>query len=184
MAEAVKVALIRDEAFFHWLVERAPALARFELSDVEQMIRRCAELHLTHIATGGDPFEQGNARPLDFGHWAAHKLEMMTRHAVRHGEAVAIGMALDARYAVEIGMLAEPDFTAIVDLLVALKLPVWHDALRDSELFAGLAEFREHLGGELCITLVDTIGRGVDVREVRLDLVRRAIDWLDAKRAA
>jgi 3-dehydroquinate synthase len=184
MAEAVKVALIRDAAFFRWLAANAAALARFEVPEVEYMIRRCAELHLAHIATGGDPFEQGSARPLDYGHWAAHKLEMMTRHAVRHGEAVAIGMALDARYAVEIGMLAEADFLAIVDLLVALRLPIWHDALRDRELSTGLAEFREHLGGELCITLLEAIGRGVDVREVDLDVVARAIDWLAQRRAA
>jgi len=184
MAEAVKVALIRDAAFFRWLAANAAALARFEVPEVEYMIRRCAELHLAHIATGGDPFEQGSARPLDYGHWAAHKLEMMTRHAVRHGEAVSIGMALDARYAVEIGMLAEADFLEIVDLLVALRLPIWHDALRDRELSAGLAEFREHLGGELCITLLEAIGRGVDVREVDLDVVARAIDWLAQRRAA
>jgi len=184
MAEAVKVALIRDAAFFRWLAANAAALARFEVPEVEYMIRRCAELHLAHIATGGDPFEQGSARPLDYGHWAAHKLEMMTRHAVRHGEAVSIGMALDARYAVEIGMLAEADFLEIVDRLVALRLPIWHDALRDRELSAGLAEFREHLCGELCITLLEAIGRGVDVREVDLDVVARAIDWLAQRRAA
>ena len=39
------------------------------------IVRRCAELHLDHIASSGDPFELGSSRPLDFGHWAAHKLE-------------------------------------------------------------------------------------------------------------
>jgi 3-dehydroquinate synthase len=175
MAEAVKVALIRDAAFFDWLVAQRAALAAFEPRAVETLIRRCAELHLAHIAGGGDPFEQGNARPLDFGHWAAHKLELLTGHALRHGEAVAIGIALDARYSVEAGMLAEADYLAIVELLRVLRLPVWHDALRSRELLDGLAEFREHLGGELCITLLAAIGRGVDARDVRPELVQRAI---------
>src|SRR6185312_16684743 len=104
MAEAVKVALVRDAKFFAWLRAAAPRLAAFDRDAVAQSIRRCAELHLAHIATGGDPFELGNARPLDFGHWAAHKLEVMTDHALRHGEAVALGMALDARYSVEAGL--------------------------------------------------------------------------------
>jgi 3-dehydroquinate synthase len=146
------------------------------------MIRRCAELHLAHIATGGDPFEQGNARPLDFGHWAAHKLELLTGHALRHGEAVAIGMALDARVSVEAGLLGEPDYAAILELLGALRLPVWHDALRAPELVDGLAEFREHLGGELCITLLAAIGRGVDARDVRPELVARALAALAGRR--
>jgi 3-dehydroquinate synthase len=178
MAEAVKVALIRDAAYFHWLVEHRAQLAAFEPAAVERMIRRCAELHLAHIANGGDPFEQGSARPLDFGHWAAHKLELVTDHALRHGEAVAIGMALDARYSVEAGMLGAADHRAIVELLTGLGLPVWHDALRSPALLDGLAEFREHLGGELCITLLAAIGRGVDARDVRPELVARAIAHL------
>jgi 3-dehydroquinate synthase len=182
MAEAVKVALVRDARFFGWLVEHKAALAAFEPAAVEALIRRCAELHLAHIATGGDPYEQGNARPLDFGHWAAHKLEILTGHALRHGEAVAIGMALDARYSVEAGLLGEPDFAVIVELLGALRLPVWHEALRAPELLDGLAEFREHLGGELCITLLAAIGRGVDARDVRPAVMQRAITALTERR--
>jgi len=178
MAEAVKVGLIRDRALFDWLVANAGALARFDLEAVEQSIRRCAELHLTHIATGGDPFEQGNARPLDYGHWAAHKLEMLTEHELRHGEAVSIGMALDANYAVLAGMLHADDYQTIISLLRALGLPTWHDALRDARLLDGLDEFREHLGGELCITLLREIGRGVEVREIDRTLVTRAIQQL------
>lgn len=176
MAEAVKVALIRDAAFFDWLATSAAALRAFELPVVEQLIRRCAELHLEHIARGGDPFEQGNARPLDYGHWSAHKLETLTEHAVRHGEAVAIGMVLDAHYAVLAGMLSEAACKRIVDLVAALGLPTWHELLDSPSLMTGLDDFREHLGGDLCITLLADIGKGVDVREVDTSLVRRAID--------
>ncbi|MGH6916891.1 MAG: 3-dehydroquinate synthase, partial [Geminicoccaceae bacterium] len=98
MAEAVKVALIRDEKFFAWLERHAEDLVTFRRPALARMIRRCAELHMHQIAHGGDPFETGSARPLDYGHWSAHKLETLTRHHVRHGEAVAIGVALDARY--------------------------------------------------------------------------------------
>lgn len=178
MAEAIKVALIRDAQFFEWLVAHAPQLRAFEPTAVEAMIRRCAELHLAHIATGGDPFEQGNARPLDYGHWAAHKLEVLTAHALRHGEAVAIGMVLDARYAVLAGMLSEDRYARIRALVEALGLPTWHAALDDAALIGGLEDFREHLGGELCITLLRDIGNGVDVREIATPLVRGAIDQL------
>ncbi|MFQ5546411.1 MAG: 3-dehydroquinate synthase, partial [Acidiferrobacterales bacterium] len=98
MAEAAKVSLIRDSSFFKWLETRADDLAVFEPNAAAYLIRRCAEIHMRHITTGGDPFETGSARPLDFGHWSAHKLESLTNHALRHGEAVAIGIALDTRY--------------------------------------------------------------------------------------
>jgi 3-dehydroquinate synthase len=180
MAEAIKVALIRDTAFFYWMVEHAAELAAFELEAVETMIRRCAELHLEHIATGGDPFEQGSARPLDFGHWAAHKLELMSGYQLRHGEAVAIGIALDSAYSVEAGLLDARDHDAIVGLLEALGLPTSHELLGDPALLDGLAEFREHLGGELCIPLLGGIGEVVEVSEMSDDLMLRAVAKVNA----
>jgi 3-dehydroquinate synthase len=144
---------------------------------MQELIYRCAELHLQHIASG-DPFEFGSARPLDFGHWAAHKLELLTHHELRHGEAVAIGMALDARYSVEAGLLDERDFTRITTLLTRLRLPIHHAALHQPALLDGLADFREHLGGDLTITLLAAIGRGIDARDIRPDLVLRSLTAL------
>src|SRR5712691_2392571 len=101
MAEAVKVALVRDPEFFAWMRANVQALAACEPQTLSRLVRRCAELHLEHIATSGDPFELGSARPLDFGHWAAHKLEALSGNRLRHGEAVAIGMALDTVYSLK-----------------------------------------------------------------------------------
>jgi 3-dehydroquinate synthase len=188
MAEAVKVALIRDATFFSSLEASVPALAVGEPLALAALIRRCAELHLRHIGTGGDPFEKGSARPLDFGHWAAHKLEAMTAHEVRHGEAVAIGLLLDSRYSVECGLLPEADLARIERLLTGLGLPRWHEALEartpDGRLavLAGLDDFREHLGGELTITLLRGVGQAVDVHEVQETLVARSLAWMRQRR--
>ncbi len=152
MAEAIKVALIRDASFFDWLCDNSRALAAFEGPVVATMVRRAAELHLDHIETGGDPFEAGSSRPLDFGHWAAHKLEGLTHHALRHGEAVAIGIALDSLYSAASGWLPTHDAERVVTLIEALGLPTYHPALSQKtstgelEVERGLAEFREHLG--------------------------------------
>jgi 3-dehydroquinate synthase len=185
MAEAVKVALIRDGAFFRWLELHAGELSAFAPKTMDHLIRRCAELHMRQIALGGDPFERGSARPLDFGHWSAHKLELMTEHALRHGEAVAIGVALDARYSVLAGHLADGDDRRIIDLLTRLGLPVFHPALKDADSFGeyrllrGLRDFREHLGGELTITLLAGLGEGVEVHEMDERLIVQAITWLE-----
>ena len=184
ISEAVKVALIRDRTFFHWLEENAGRLARFERSAEEHMIRRCAELHMQQIARGGDPFETGSARPLDFGHWAAHKLETLTGHAVAHGEAVAIGVALDTRYSVLAGLLPEGGDLRVARLLRRLGFRLHHPALEtrreDGKLaiLAGLEEFREHLGGELTVTLLEDLGVGVEVHRIEPGRVQEAIAWL------
>lgn len=190
MAEAVKVALIRDGAFFAWLERSADALTLFEPDAVAYMIRRCAELHMHQIALGGDPFEQGSARPLDFGHWSAHKLETLSRNHLRHGEAVAIGIALDTRYSVLAGLLPEGEDLRVAVLLEHLGFRLWHPALarRDAAgrplVLAGLEEFREHLGGRLTITLLAGIGRGIEVNAMNPALVAESIGWLAAREAA
>jgi len=184
MAEAVKVALIRDASFYTWLEQNADDLAVFKESAMQVMIKRCAELHMHQIGHGGDPFETGSARPLDYGHWAAHKLETITRYHLRHGEAVAIGLALDTRYSVLSGLLPEGDEDRVCFLLEHLGFRLWHPGLElDSsdgrlEVLAGLADFREHLGGKLTITLLDSIGTGVEVNEMDDDLVEKSIQWL------
>ena len=84
--EAIKVSLIRDAEFFEAIESKADELAQLDEEALEMVIRRSAELHMNHIAQGGDPFELGSARPLDFGHWSAHKLEQISDFRVGHGE--------------------------------------------------------------------------------------------------
>jgi 3-dehydroquinate synthase len=190
MAEAVKVALIRDAVFFDWLEANAEDLRNFESAAMRHMIRRCAELHMKQIGQGGDPFETGSARPLDYGHWSAHKLESLTSHELRHGEAVAIGLALDTRYSVQVGLLAPGGEERVYSLLKSLGFHLWHPALerRDADgewlLLRGLQEFREHLGGDLTITLLQSLGVGVEVHQMDSREILRALTWLRRKEQA
>jgi 3-dehydroquinate synthase len=177
IAEAVKVALIRDAGFFYWIEDNAARLNGRDLPAMNQLIRRCAELHLQHIA-GGDPFETGSSRPLDFGHWSAHKLEQLTGFEVLHGEAVAMGIALDTQYSFLSGKLSQENALRIIRLLEQLGFAVTHPLMQverpDSPLLAGLEEFREHLGGRLTIMLLKDIGKGEEVHELDTALLKTA----------
>ena len=183
IAEAVKVALIKDRSFFEFIRDRSGDLARRDSQAMEQLIYRCCQLHLNHIASYGDPFEMGSSRPLDFGHWAAHKLEHLTNYRLRHGEAVAIGMALDCTYSYLTGLLDRADWTQIIETLKQLGFELYVPELgRDLEntksknsIFSGLVEFREHLGGNLAIMLLQKIGQGTEVNRVNIDLYQQAI---------
>ena len=172
IAEAFKVALIKDARFFRWLCRHAAALRRRAPQTMAQLVTRCAELHLDHIARGGDPFELGRARPLDFGHWSAHRLEVLSRYRLGHGQAVAAGIALDAAYAVRLGHLSAQAFRALVRGLWQAGLPVWYPEFarrhRAGQLaiFQGLEDFREHLGGELALTLPRGVGRRTEIHAV------------------
>jgi 3-dehydroquinate synthase len=184
ISEAIKVALVKDATFFHWLVDNATVLARRDLPAMQYLIRRCADLHMQHIRSG-DPFEMGSSRPLDFGHWSAHKLEQLTGFSIRHGEAVAIGIALDSVYSHLSGRLSEDALEQILELNKTLGLGITHPLLEVSDdkspLLKGLEEFREHLGGRLTITLLNGIGKGAEVHEMDGSMIRKASQWLKNK---
>lgn len=187
--EAVKVALIRDAAFYHEIESRADELAELKPAMLEHVVQRSAELHVEHIATSGDPFELGSARPLDFGHWAAHKLEQVSHFAVAHGEAVAIGIAVDLLYSVRIGLLDRPTAERIIALIERIGFETYAPQLLETSptgdeiILAGLEEFREHLGGELTITLVPEIGRKIEVHEMDKALIIEAVEELRERAA-
>ncbi len=179
--EAVKVALIRDKDFFEAIERDAGLLREFEPAAMQRLIYRCAELHLDHIATSGDPFEFGSARPLDFGHWAAHKLEQISEYRLRHGEAVAIGIALDTIYSRKMGHLDAASTERALKLLELLGFELYANELLHADsgnsliVLEGLEEFREHLGGALAITLLKGIGQGFEVHKISLPKVIEAI---------
>lgn len=184
IVEAVKVALVKDAAFFRWIEEHTTQLSQLHPHTLEETIERSALLHASHIAYGGDPFETGNSRPLDFGHWAAHKLEQLTDFKLSHAEAVSVGLALDTIYSWKSGRLDENSAVRILSVLKKLKLPFWHPALEKKsangvrEVFNGLEEFREHLGGELTVLLLRDIGKGEDVHSMDKNLLEECIEWL------
>lgn len=187
MAEAIKVALVKDRFFFDWLEKHHAKLARFDADAMQYMIRRCTELHMSEIMRHGDPFENGHARPLAFGHWAAHRLETLTNFTLKHGEAVAIGMAIDARYSVLSNHLAPGGDERLCRLLENLGFSLWNDALLDNNssgergILQGINDFNEQIGGELSITLLADIGEGLAVDSIDVDRVLSAIDWLSSR---
>lgn len=182
IAEAVKVALIQDREFFDFLYDERSSLSRFAPAAMHRMIVRCAELHLAHIGHGGDAFEMGSSRPLDFGHWVAHRLEELSGSEVKHGEAVAIGIALDSLYSQQLGILGEMDLYRILTLLETLGFALSHPALSWLDVEKALCGFREHLGGDLSIPLLAGIGRKVEAHEIDIPLMKRCITLLGERR--
>lgn len=177
ISEAIKVALIKDRLFFEWIEQHATALVTRDKPAMQYVIRRCAEMHMTHISSG-DPFESGSSRPLDFGHWSAHKLEQLTNFEVTHGEAVAMGIALDSLYSCLSNRLAEADCARILNLLKTLGFAIFHPLMEveaeNSPIVTGLQEFQEHLGGQLTIMLLKELGVGEEVHQIDKNLLIQA----------
>lgn len=188
-SEAVKVALLKDRGMFEELCDAAPSIARRDMQAARGMIRASAVWHLKHITQGGDPFEMREARPLDYGHWSAHKLESLSDYTLRHGEAVAIGVAIDTVYSSLAHGLPAEDALRVLACLASLGFDLTHPLLEEKQiLYRGMEEFRQHLGGRLTLTMLRGIGDPIDVHQVDLDAMGAAIERVcrftdDAERA-
>ncbi len=190
VSEAIKVALLKDPAFFEWIESNTDALAARDEAATDRLVRRSAELHLEHITASGDPFERGSSRPLDFGHWAAHRLESLSHNNIIHGEAVAVGLAIDLMYSALIDLLDITIAERAISALESVGLDTFHPLLLNNlgaanpDLLLGLDEFREHLGGELTITLLADLGVGIEVNTMNPSLISAAITALRDRAAA
>ena len=183
IAEAFKVAIIKDADFFEFLCDNAAPLKNRDQQTMETLIRRCAIIHLDHISSAGDPFETGSARPLDFGHWSAHKIETMSDYWVGHGQAVSVGIAVDSCYAMREGLITPDLLERILDGLTACGLPIYLDYLSrrtggELDILAGLDDFREHLGGRLNVTLPDALGGKCEVHHIDREIIADAVEYL------
>ncbi|MES2827231.1 MAG: 3-dehydroquinate synthase [Bacteroidota bacterium] len=187
ISEAIKVALIKNPDFFYWIEAHADQLIAREQESMNYLIKLCAQLHMNHIA-GDDPFETGSARPLDFGHWAAHKLEQLSNFSVLHGEAVAMGIALDSTYSYLKGMLTQNQLHQILNLLLKLGYDISNPFIQikdlQSPILKGLSDFQEHLGGILTITLLTDIGIGKEVNEMDKEVLIKASTYVTDYTAA
>jgi 3-dehydroquinate synthase len=184
VAEALKVSIIRDREFFDELHARAERYPARDFAAMQALVIRCAEIHLEHIRSNGDPFEYGRARPLDFGHWSAHKLELLSGFRISHGEAVASGVLLDSIYAEKQRWISPEELAAIREAFFRSGFQLWFDELDLPEadgsraIFGGLRDFQEHLGGELTVTFPRGIGARHEVHEIDLALMEQAIQEL------
>lgn len=181
ISEAFKVAIIKDRLFLHELVTMAHRLRNRDEQSMERLIVRCAQLHAEHIATGGDPFEYGSARPLDFGHWSAHYLEVLTGHTLRHGEAVAMGIILDSIIARNRGLIDQAEYGRVSHGLLDCGFSLWHPMLEKRKddgllsIYDGLEEFRQHLGGELTLIMPDHLGSQCHINSIAYEEIERGV---------
>jgi 3-dehydroquinate synthase len=178
-SEIVKVALLKDKLLFTAIEKHTQQIGDRNSQASIGLIRKSAKLHFEHITLNGDPFELLDARPLDLGHWSAHKLEQMTHFELHHGEAVAIGLAIDITYANLMGWLSNSDHQRIINTLRRLGFKLFYPVMEHtSYLLKGLDEFREHLGGKLTIPMIKSISKPFDVHEIDTKQMRNAITYL------
>lgn len=130
VAECVKKGMIASPAYFAFIERAAPALMAGDPAALETLVRAAAAIKTELIAR--DPYEADLRRPLNFGHTIGHPLETVTGYApLLHGEAVAFGMAAEARIAARRGWLDPALLDRLLKVLGACRLPTDAASLPD-----------------------------------------------------
>ncbi|QDU65645.1 3-dehydroquinate synthase family protein [Engelhardtia mirabilis] len=157
IAEAIKVAVIASPQLFARLQAGADRLRAGDVDELAAVVHEAARLKMELIAR--DPYEADLRRPLNFGHTLGHPLETDRAYVgVRHGEAVAVGMAVATQLARSRGTIDEDDASAILDLLAVYGLDDPVGPVDGPGAVARLAEIRMIRGGALNFVLPRRIG--------------------------
>jgi len=163
LAEAMRLALVCEPRLFHWICDRAQALAAFERRSIEALTRWCARLQCERLGAGEARAAIGG-RAAGFGRWAEYGLRALAPET-DGSVAAAVGVAVDVLLSVVLTGLPPETAKAALETLAALGLPLWHEALGESDeearpaLLAGLAELRDREGGAPSIPLLQALGR-------------------------
>jgi 3-dehydroquinate synthase len=157
LAEAVKHAVIADAEHFAWLRSRTSRLLARDEATLEMLLLRSVAIKAEVVAA--DERETGRRAVLNAGHTVAHALEAATNFGLRHGEAVAIGLVLEARLGEQLGHTAAGTSAAIADLLTQCGLPVTMPrGVSRADVVAAMATDKKNRSGVLHFSLPARIG--------------------------
>ena len=176
MAEVIKYGLIRDPAFFQWLLDSQAALAARDTAPVAEAILRSCRNKAEVVAA--DETEQGNRALLNLGHTFGHAMETFTGYRDwLHGEAVSAGMVMAARMSLELGWLKQADLDRVSDSLAAWKLPVTApEGMARADFSELMALDKKVQNGRLRLVLLNQIGDALVTGEYDPNALTRTLE--------
>jgi 3-dehydroquinate synthase len=169
LAEVVKYGAIIDVGFFKWLENNAPALLTKQADVLEQAIAKSCQ-YKTEIVMR-DETEQGDRALLNFGHTFGHAMEVLLDYsALVHGEAVAIGMVLAAKFSAQLGYASVDDYVRLEQLLQTFGLPTtMPSGLNPESIINKMRMDKKAVSGEIRLILWRGIGKAFIEKKVSSD---------------
>lgn len=173
LGEVLKYGIIQDPALFQVVEDNLDAFYQLDLKVVEPVVRRCLEIKGEIVAA--DEEERGLRKILNHGHTFGHAIEQVTgyeRH--KHGEAVLMGMLLEARLAHRLGILPQEELERIEGALFRVNLPYNFDHLPLDAVLRALRQDKKNRNGAISFILPRAVGK---VEEVLLESEEVAEHW-------
>jgi 3-dehydroquinate synthase len=178
LAESIKKAIIASPAYWELIETHADAMLARDMDALELLVHGAGAIKAELIAR--DPYEEDSRRTLGFGHAIAHPLETVTGYCgLLHGEAVALGMVVEARMAVARGLLSETGLARMLGLLRRVGLPTTGAELParvdGRALLRAIERIRLIRGGSYRFVLPIDVGETVIADDVTPEELRSAL---------
>jgi 3-dehydroquinate synthase len=158
-AEVMKSALIKDAAFYEWLIENMYEICEKDLSVLEEMVVRCCGIK--KLVVEKDPTEQGDRALLNLGHTIGHAIEKAKNFELYHGECVALGTVAAAYISWKKEMLSMEEYYEIRDMFVPFYLPITVEDIEPQQILKLTKSDKKMSAGKIRFILLKKIGKAV-----------------------
>ncbi|MCM1038909.1 MAG: 3-dehydroquinate synthase [Ruminococcus sp.] len=173
-AEVMKYGLIKDAAFYEWLLDNMYEIHDRDLDVLEEMvIRSCT---VKKLVVEKDPKEQGERALLNFGHTIGHAIEKARNFELLHGECVALGAVAAAFISWKHNWLSMEEYYEIRDMFVPFNLPISIEDIDPQEILALTRSDKKMAAGQIRFVLLKKVGKAVIDRTVTDEDILNAVN--------
>lgn len=173
-AEVMKHGLIKDAAFYEWLLEKMYEICERDLPTLEEMVMRSCTVK--KLVVEKDPTEQGDRALLNFGHTIGHAIEKAKNFTLYHGECVALGAVAAAYISWKREMLSMEEYYEVRDMFVPFYLPITVEGIKPEEIVALTRSDKKMENGRIKFVLLKKIGKAVIDRSVTEEEILAAVN--------
>lgn len=173
-AEVMKHGLIKDAAFYEWLVENMYEICERDLDVLQEMLKRSCTVK--KLVVEKDPTEQGERALLNFGHTIGHAVEKAKGFQLTHGECVALGAVAAAFISWKRELLSMDEYYEVRDMFVPFHLPITIEGLDSLEILRLTKSDKKMEAGKVKFILLKKIGKAVIDRTVTDEEILAAVN--------
>jgi 3-dehydroquinate synthase len=174
MAEVIKMAVIGDAGFFAFIKQNLDKINSRDEETVEEMVFRAAAIKSSVVMQ--DERDNGLRNILNFGHTIGHAVESVSKFKIAHGQAVTIGMIVEAKIAVNMGIFEKYELEALETLLAAAGLPAEIPDINADSLLQAIKHDKKNIAGKIRFALPRGIGDFYITDQVDTSTIRDAIE--------
>lgn len=173
LAEVIKYGFACDKNLFHYVEENKLGIKEREMDKLFHIVNQCVKIKGELIEK--DEYDHGLRQVLNFGHTIGHGIESINKFRLSHGEAVAVGMNLEAYMAFRMGYISEIEYKRLANIIKYFGLPTAVEGINIDELLQFMSKDKKKISDGIKFSLPETIGSAIILKEIKQNIIKESI---------